>query len=832
MKNDHAKLVRIYKNFEFNIIPCKRGSKEPVKKWKEYQKRKSLPTEWEEWLDKGYNIAVVLGKISKNLCCVDVEDKEIAKVIFKNFDKLKSGTFIVETARGYHIYFRAEFSGKREFRTEDGKILCEIRGEGHLATLPPSIHSSGWEYKIVSTSEDILPARIKDLERRIEGNLVRAGINLRSKRIDPNELLRGVSEGGRNEAGIRLATWYRKKRLDKEETLEKLLEWNLKNRPPLRDSEIRAIVNSAYKPEKPYGYKFKELKTKDEIKEEIILTIFKDGKQRAIYETAQYLTQNHHFLTLNDTEEILYYDDGIYRYGGEIIIKKEVEEIWGSLAKKHDVNEIIAHVQRMTYCSREEFNREKYKIAVENGILDVLEGKLEEFSPEKRHLTRIPIFFNPDIDCPKIKKFVSEIVNKEDIPLIQEMFGYCLLKDYRYNIAFMLLGGGENGKSTLLRLLGEFLGKENIAAGSLQELCNDPFAKAELYQKLANIHADIPSNPLKQTGNFKMLTGEDRIRGNKKHKEPFYFDNYAKLIFSGNELPRTWDMSHAFFRRWIIINFPNVFSGDKKDPAILEKITTQEELSGLLNWALEGLRRIIKNKGFSFSKTRKEIETEWVLRTNSLKAFVDACIERDPEYAIEKDGFYQKYCEFCEEFDISPISKEGVGRRLPQILPKIRWERRVVEVEGNKIQKRLWISIKYNNNKLLRFSKNLNNIYIKYNNNINKCQECQVYLSYKEINQKNIKSSRKYLATQATGEKEDTEDGKREDTHLILKLIREHSEEKGTADIGSLREDFLILRPSLSEEEALQRFESVINELKLKGHIYEPKPGKFKEVES
>ena len=557
-------------------------------------------------------------------------------------------------------------------------------------------------------------------------------------------------------------------------------------------------------------------KTKDEIREEILLTIIKEGKQRAVYETAQYLTQNHHFLTLDDTEEVLYYNDGIYKYGGEIVIKREVEEIWSSLAKKHDVNEIIGHIQRMTYCSRKEFDRDKYKIAVENGILDVLEGKLEEFSPEKKHLIKIPVFFDPDIDCPKIKKFVSEIVAEEDVPLIQEMFGYCLLKNYRYNIAFMLLGGGENGKSTLLKLLRKFLGDENVVPASLQELCHDPFAKAELYQKLANIHADLPANPLKQTGNFKMLTGEDRIRGNKKHKEPFNFDNYAKLIFSANELPKTWDMSHAFFRRWIIINFPNVFEGDKKDPAILEKITTREELSGLLNWALEGLQRIIENKGFSFSKTREEVEKEWVLRTDSLRAFVDTCIKYDPEYAIEKDDFYQKYCEFCEEFDISPVSREVVGRRLPQILPKVRWERRMVELEdNNKIQKRLWIGIVYHNDIF----------------NLLKCQDCQVFLTYGKIYKVNI-ISQKYLEKEANYSYVYQNSAKNvrflEKIREIQKIFVYHYDiqnQNQKQEPLILYDDIVIEaeKKGISEEEV----KKILNELKMKGIIYEPRHNRF-----
>jgi len=187
------------------------------------------------------------------------------------------------------------------------------------------------------------------------------------------------------------------------------------------------------------------------------------------------------------------------------------------------------------------------------------------------------------------------------VPKEIEMFGYCLYKDYPFAKAFMLIGSGANGKSTLMKLLEKFLGEDNIATPSLQDLLRDKFAKVELFGKLANIHADLSSEKLENTGTFKMLTGGDTVYGQKKFKDPIKFKNHAKLIYSANELPRTDDRTDAFFRRWIVIDFPNQFTSNDEftNPDLPYSIIDEEEMSGLLNWALDGLERILDQGGFS-----------------------------------------------------------------------------------------------------------------------------------------------------------------------------------------------------------------------------------------
>jgi len=588
-----------------------------------------------------------------------------------------------------------------------------------------------------------------------------------------------------------------------------------------------------------------KIEDEEELKVYLPLIIQSVGKNEARHLTAKVLIKKLNIITLKDTKEIFYYNDGIYHPDGESVIESEVQNLWSDLATTHDINEIIGHIKRMTYADRKIFDEDKFKICVKNGILNLMTGELEEFSPEKKHIIRIPVKYDPEADCPKIKKFVSEIVDEENVPLIQEMFGYCLLKDYRYNKAFMLLGEGSNGKSTLLNLLVKFLGEENVSNPSLQQLCYDKFAQHELYGKLANINNELPSTKIANSGMFKMLTGEDLIRAEKKHKDSFKFRNHAKLIFATNQLPETNDISVAFFRRWIIINFPNVFEKDKADPTLLEKLTTDEELSGLLNWAMEGLRRIIENNGFSETKARKDIENEWILRTDSLRAFVDSCIEYDPDSMMEKDVFYEEYCKFCEEHDVKPFEKSVVGRKLTTILPKVRTSR--PKIGGQRVM--VWVGIKKKENaaspvkdktfQVKDRSKNMSAQYINvkdvkdffsYKNKIKKVNyNVHFFSDFSDI-KNNLDTDRK--KTDETDTQDETDNlafTERDDAHLILNLIRELCEksEDGMADLTSLREDFLMLRSSVPETEALLEFEKLIAELRFRGYIYEPKQGKF-----
>ncbi len=397
-----------------------------------------------------------------------------------------------------------------------------------------------------------------------------------------------------------------------------------------------------------------------------------DGKFVPLW-LAQDIMEDHHFATHQENEQLYTYKNGIYRPEGEGLIKEEAQKRLNRYVKNHYVNETVEAVRRANYTPQEKFNNPEEGIVVKNGLLNLKNRELQPHSPEHIHITKIPWKYNPEAKCPEIKKFIKEIVNPEDVKLIQEMFGYCLLKDYPFAKTFMLLGSGANGKSTLLDLLEQFLGEENVATPSLQQLLNNRFARIELYGKLANIHADLSSKELENTGTFKMLSGKDTIRGEKKYQDAIQFKNHAKLIYSANELPRTTDLTDAFFRRWIVIEFPNQFNEGDEDtnPNLPHCLINEENMSGLLNWALNGLERIKNQGGFSKTKSRKEIKEQWIMETDSLRAFLNKATTTETDKHIKKDTFMEAYKNFCSENNLYTEKKAQVTKRIPSIKPEV-----------------------------------------------------------------------------------------------------------------------------------------------------------------
>src|SRR5262249_13715351 len=150
---------------------------------------------------------------------------------------------------------------------------------------------------------------------------------------------------------------------------------------------------------------------------------------------------------------------------------------------------------------------------------------------------------------------------------------------------------------------------------------------------------------------FKTLVSGDTIRAQRKYGQPFSFRNRAKLIFSTNKIPESNDKSYAYYRRWVILCFDEVYEGTLKDPNLIDKLTTKEELSGLLNLALIGLRQLRRDGGFkdvSVERVKKEYDS----RANTVKAFLDEKCVVDPgaaEYVTLTTNAYAEYITFCKE---------------------------------------------------------------------------------------------------------------------------------------------------------------------------------------
>jgi len=251
----------------------------------------------------------------------------------------------------------------------------------------------------------------------------------------------------------------------------------------------------------------------------------------------------------------------------------------------------------------------------------------------------------------------------------------------------------------------EFIGIDNCSEVPLDDLEKDIFALGELFKKQANLCGDLSKTALKNTGNFKKLTGRDLLSANRKFLPRVKFVNYAKMIFSCNELPITYDITTAFFNRWIILDFPFTFLPQYEinelpkgeltnvklcDPSIIKRISTPEEMSGLLNWALMGLENITKNKSFSYSPSTEETKTKWLRKSDSCTAFLMDCVEVDYESYISKKLFRKEYYLYCSIHKLKCSSDKAIKYILNTMLGSMEDRE---SVDGTQIY--VWSNIRF-----------------------------------------------------------------------------------------------------------------------------------------
>lgn len=360
-------------------------------------------------------------------------------------------------------------------------------------------------------------------------------------------------------------------------------------------------------------------------------------------------------------------DDGnnprdMYRYNGKFYVndggdwvRRELQEEYPSISK-YMMEEIIYSIRcdKSYRIDREEFDNTPSLINFENCIYDINGRVRIPHKSQYLFTSVIPINYHPELEYKEsiVEKFILDITesDKKKILLIQEMCGYCLFKKYNLQKAFLLVGEGANAKSTLLELLVRMLGKKNVSDASIEDISSsNRFIAYRLYGKSANISSEIGKKILNTTSLFKSLTGGDRITGERKFHHSFEFYNFAKLIFAINRVPTVLDNSEAFYRRWIPIQFSQVFIGKDCDVNILDKLTTPEQLSILLNWALEGLHRLLDNEEFSDTWNTEDVKNWWNIQTSSIYGWIMENYTINSKLETPKDEMYENYKEWCME---------------------------------------------------------------------------------------------------------------------------------------------------------------------------------------
>ena len=289
--------------------------------------------------------------------------------------------------------------------------------------------------------------------------------------------------------------------------------------------------------------------------------------------------------------------------------------------------------------------------------------------------------YNVDAEFDTFYKYLREVTQQDSelLLLIQEMMGYCLIDSCKYEKAFLLYGEGGTGKSVLLKTISSIWGEENCSNVPFDRI-NEPFMRAGMYGKKINFSSELESD-IHNTAYFKAMVSGEEVDAQFKFKDSFKFKNTAKMLFAMNNLPVIKDKTSGTFRRLIIIPFEKNFSETKKcDVDLIDKIL--KEKPGIIRFALEGLKRLVSNNGFTKSQKSEKYVLEYKENNDTIKIFFDETIEfvEEGNTKMTVDEIYEKYNIWSKASGFKPLNKTNFLKNVTRIYPQV--EKKRARIDG------------------------------------------------------------------------------------------------------------------------------------------------------
>lgn len=307
--------------------------------------------------------------------------------------------------------------------------------------------------------------------------------------------------------------------------------------------------------------------------------------------------------------------------------------------------EILEVYKRFAKTDASLFNKED-GLCFLNKYLDLKTLEAHDHDKKRINTILIPYNYDPQASCPfweetLEKTFEGNINNKKTV---QEFFGYCLTRQTKNMKALFLIGEGNTGKSTLLDVLAQMVGEENVSVLS-PRYYKDSMRLCSIENKLVLMSHEIPKRIEDYEAEFRQIVSGQKLEVNQKYIKPYKFKPFCKVVWAMNEMPRIDDHTSAFFNRVLLVEFNRIFEEEEQDKELLDKLNM--EMPGILNWAIEGLRKLQERKGFFKDAYMKEHIEEMRLQNNPIATWAAEYIKVETGKEITKSEAYQKYSAWC-----------------------------------------------------------------------------------------------------------------------------------------------------------------------------------------
>lgn len=333
--------------------------------------------------------------------------------------------------------------------------------------------------------------------------------------------------------------------------------------------------------------------------------------------------------------------DFIYLYNGTYwaeIDKETFQKFLGEAAEQMGVAKFSARYYQFreqlfkqflatAYLPTPESNKDTVLINLQNGTFEISpQGtKIRPFDRSDFITYQLPFEYNPQAKAPLFETYLKRVLpDQERQKVLAEYLGYVFIKHgsnaLKEEKALVLYGTGANGKSVFFEIVNALLGVENVSSFSLQSLTNENgYFRAKLANRLLNYASEINGNL--EASIFKQLVSGEPVEARLPYGQPFILKQYAKLIFNCNELPKDVEHTNAYFRRFLIIPFDVTIPPQEQDKNLHTKII-EKELSGVFNWVLQGLNRLLEQKKFSDCEAAQQAVEQYRIESDSVQMFL------------------------------------------------------------------------------------------------------------------------------------------------------------------------------------------------------------------
>lgn len=307
-------------------------------------------------------------------------------------------------------------------------------------------------------------------------------------------------------------------------------------------------------------------------------------------------------------------------------------------------------------------------INLNNGTFEITPKKqfLRAFKKSDFLTYQLPFAYDSEATAPQFQRFLDEVLPEPELQnILAEYLGYIFVKNsvLKLEKVLLLFGTGANGKSVLFEVLMALLGSQNVANYSLQSLtAENGNSRAMLVNKLLNYASEI--NGKLESNIFKLLVSGEPVEARLLYKNTQIISDYARFMFNCNELPKEVENTNAFFRRFIILPFRVTIAPNKQDKELSQRII-ETELSGVFNWVLNGLTRLLKNKDFSQSNIVQNEVLQYQKESDSVMMFLE---DENYQKSIDQDrplkDVFAEYKSYCLDSGYRLCSNRTFSSRL------------------------------------------------------------------------------------------------------------------------------------------------------------------------